>query len=71
MLIRTVAHKDWAHKNMTLENTTIAECARIASERFQDSGPWIVSDEHCNHELTCERVTEWRVVNLRGSAEGE
>jgi len=71
MLIRTVRHRDWNNKQLTLENKTIAECARLASERFQDGGPWIVSDEHGNHELSCERVTEWRVVNLRGSAEGE
>jgi len=71
MLIRTVRHRDWNNKQLTLENKTIAECARLASERFQDSGPWIITDEHCTHELSCERVTEWRVVNLRGSAEGE
>jgi len=71
MLIRIVQHKDWANKFMRLENKTIADCARLAAERFNDPGPWIVSTEHCNHELTCERVTEWRVVNLRGSAEGE
>jgi hypothetical protein len=71
MLIRIVQHKDWANKFMRLEDKTISDCARLASERFNDPGPWIVSDEHCNHEITCERVTEWRVVNLRGSAEGE
>ena len=71
MLIRTVKHKDWVHYMCQFENTTIADCARLASERFNDPGPWIVSDEHCTHELTCERVTEWRVVNLRGSAEGQ
>ena len=71
MLTRTVRHKYWLHKQCQFENTTIAECARLASDRFEDSGPWIITDEHCTHELSCERVTEWRVVNLRGSAEGE
>ncbi len=71
MLIRIIQHKDWANKFMRLENKTIAECARLASECFNDPGPWIVSDEYGNHELSCERVVEWRVVNLRGSAEGE
>jgi len=71
MLIRTVRHRDWNHKQLTLYNITIAECALIASHRFDDPGPWIITDEHCTHELSCERVTEWRVVNLRGSAEGE
>jgi len=71
MLIRKVENKNWEHMVIQLNGLTIADCARLASERFNDPGPWIVSDEHCTHELTCERVTEWRVVNLRGSAEGE
>ena len=71
MLIRTVKHKYWTHYVCQFENTTIADCAKRASELYSDPGPWIVSDERCTCELTCERVVEWRVVNLRGSAEGE
>jgi hypothetical protein len=70
MLTRKVEHKDWNHMRLEIENKAIAECARIASATFGDGGPWIVSDEHCTHEVLCERVNEWRCVNLRGSAEG-
>jgi len=71
MLTRKVENKNWAHMVIKFNGLTIADCAKRASEFFSDPGPWIVSDEHCTHELTCERVTEWRVVNLRGGAEGE
>jgi hypothetical protein len=70
-LVRTVRHVDWNHYQMKTTGKTIAESALAASEKFDDPGPWIVSDEHCSHEVRCERVTEWRCVNLRGSAEGK
>ena len=70
-LTRTVEHMDWSHKRVQFDGLTIAECARRASEMFNDPGPWIVSDEHCSHKVQCERVCEWRCVALRGSAEGD
>jgi hypothetical protein len=70
-LTRTVEHEVWMNMKIKFDGLTIAECARRASEYFGDPGPWIVSDEHCKHTVKCERVCEWRCVDLREDPEGD